>query len=133
MKKQIIIIHGGDTFDTYKEYIFDLKNFKIDFEKMMSKGWKDNMGKSLGRGFEVILPKMPNAFNAKYLEWKIWFQKMVPFFENKIVLVGHSLGGIFLAKYLSENKVPKEILATFLVAAPYNDKDSEYSLVDFIL
>ena len=133
MKKQIIIIHGGNTFDTYKQYILDLKSLKIDFEKMMSKGWKDNMKKSLGIGFEVILPKMPNAFNAKYLEWKIWFQKMVPFFENKIVLVGHSLGGIFLAKYLSENKVPKEILATFLVAAPYNDKDSEYSLVDFTL
>ena len=133
MKKQIIIIHGGDTFDTYKQYISFLKSFKIDFEKMMSEGWKDTLGKKLGKRFEVVLLKMPNAFNAKYLEWKIWFEKMTPFFESKVVLVGHSLGGIFLAKYLSENKFSKEILATFLIAAPYNDKDSDYSLADFKL
>jgi predicted alpha/beta hydrolase family esterase len=41
--------------------------------------------------------------------------------------------GIFLAKYLSENKFPKEIIATFLVAAPYDDKNSEYSSADFKL
>ena len=133
MKKQIIIIHGGDTFDTYKQYISFLKSFKIDFEKIINKGWKDDLNKKLGKGFEVVLPKMPNSSNAKYLEWKIWFEKMIPFFENKVVLIGHSLGGIFLAKYLSENKFPKEILATFLVAAPYDDKDSDYSLADFTL
>ena len=133
MKKQIIIIHGGDTFDTYKQYISSLKNFEIDFERIASKGWKDNLEKELGKGFEVILPKMPNAFNVKYLEWKIWFEKMIPFFENKVVLVGHSLGGIFLTKYLSENKFPKKVLATFLVAAPYDDKDSDYSLAGFAL
>ena len=133
MKKQIIVIHGGDTFETYEEYIFSLKSFEIDFEKMMSKGWKDNLEKDLGRGFEVVLPRMPNSFNAKYLEWKIWFEKIISFFENEVVLIGHSLGGIFLAKYLSENKFPKEILATFLVAAPYDDKNSDYSLADFTL
>lgn len=133
MKKQIIVIHGGNTSETYEEYISSLKSFEIDFEKMMSKGWKDTLGKKLGKEFEVVLPKMPNFFNAKYLEWKIWFEKIVPFFESKVVLIGHSLGGIFLAKYLSENKFPKRILATFLVAAPYNDKDSDYSLADFAL
>ena len=133
MKKQVIIIHGGNTFDTYKQYISFLKSFEIDFEKMTSKEWKDNLEKELGREFEVVLPRMPNAFNAKYLEWKIWFGKMIPFFENKVVLIGHSLGGIFLAKYLSENKFPKKILATFLVAAPYDDKNSDDSLADFIL
>ena len=133
MKKQIIIIHGGDAFDTYKQYISSLKKSKVDFEKMISEGWKDNLSKKLGKEFEVVLPKMPNAFNAKYLEWKIWFEKVVPFFENKVVLIGHSLGGIFLAKYLSENKFPKKILATFLIAAPYDDKGVEYSLADFTL
>lgn len=133
MKKQIIIIQGGNTFKTYKEYIFFLKSYKIDFEKMKSKSWKDTLGEKLGRGFEVILPKMPNPSNAKYAEWKIWFEKIIPFFENKVVLVGHSLGGIFLAKYLSENKFPKKILATFFVAAPFDDKDLGDSLADFKL
>jgi len=133
MKKQIIVIHGGETFDTYKQYVAFLKSIEIDFERMASKGWKDTLDKKLGRGFEVVLPRMPNAYNAKYLEWKIWFEKIIPFFKNKIVLIGHSLGGIFLAKYLSENKFPKKILATFLVAAPYDDKNADYSLADFAL
>lgn len=133
MKKQIILIHGGDTFDTYQEYLTFLKNFKIDFKDNESERWKDSLKKKLGRDFEVIQPRMPNAINAKYLEWKIWFEKHIPFMEKRVVLVGHSLGGIFLVKYLSENKFPKKILGTFLVAAPFDDKDSDYTLADFKL
>lgn len=40
---------------------------------------------------------------------------------------------LFLVKYLSENDFPKQILATFLVAPAYDDKDSDYSMADFIL
>ncbi len=133
MKKQVVVIHGGKTYRTYKEYIFSLEKYKIDFEKIKNEGWKDTLEKKLGNGFEVIYPEMPNSSNAKYLEWKIWFEKIIPYLEKKVVLVGHSLGGIFLAKYLSENKFPKKILATFLVAAPYDDKDDEESLADFKL
>lgn len=133
MKKQVIVIGGGGTFDTYEEYIFDLKNTKIDFDRMKMKGWKNGLEKDLGHGFEVILPKMPNSSNAKYLEWKIWWEKIIPHLEKDVVLVGHSLGGIFLAKYLSENKFSKKILATFLIAAPYDDEGGEDSLADFDL
>lgn len=133
MKKQIIIIGGGNTFDSYKQYISFLKKIKLDFERMNSAGWKDTLEKDLGRGFEVIRPKMPNPSNAKYSEWKIWWEKIIPHLEKEVVLVGHSLGGIFLAKYLSENKFPKKILAVFLIAAPYDDKGEEDSLADFDL
>jgi len=133
MKKQVVVIHGGDNFDTYKEYIKFLKDFEIDFERFKRKGWKQNLQKGLGKNFEVVLPEMPNKTNARYLEWQIWFKKLVPFFKKDVVLVGHSLGGIFLAKYLAENKLPKKIRATFLLAAPFDEKDSDYSLVDFVL
>jgi len=53
--------------------------------------------------------------------------------RDRVVLIGHSLGGIFLAKYLSENDFPKKISATYLIAAPYDAEDSEYSLADFTL
>ena len=75
---------------------------------------------------------MPNLINAKYNEWEIIFNKLVPFLNDTIIFIGHSLGGV-LAKYLSENKFPKKILATFLICAPYDDKDADYSLVDFNL
>lgn len=62
---------------------------------------------------------MPNKQNAKYEEWKIWFEKIIPFLEDGAILIGHSLGGVFLARYLSESVFPKKIAATMLVAAPY--------------
>ena len=101
MPQQIIVIHGGHSFKNYKTYLSYLKNKQIDFERYKSNkvGWKKSLIKDLGRGYEVILPDMPNKANAKYLEWKIWFKKFIPHLKSKVILIGHSLGGIFLAKY----------------------------------
>ncbi|HRH33232.1 MAG TPA: hypothetical protein PK720_03810, partial [bacterium] len=128
--KQIIVIHGGDAFDSYDDYLAFLQGYEIDRSIFLKGGWKQNLQKDLGGEYEVLLPVMPNKFNAKYLEWKIWFEKMIPFFESGIILIGHSLGGIFLAKYLAENNFSKKAQALFLVAAPFNDVDT-YSLADF--
>ena len=40
--------------------------------------------------------------------------------KDNVVLIGHSLGGLFLAKYLSENLFHKKISGLFLVAAPHS-------------
>lgn len=132
MKQQVVVIHGGHTFETYEGYIEGLQNCKFDFERMKQKRWKDSLADELGKGFEILQPVMPCKENAKYAEWKIWFERMVLFFDGAI-FVGHSLGGIFLAKYLSENTYPKRITATFLIAAPFHSKESDYSLADFVL
>jgi hypothetical protein len=133
IKKQVVVVHGGDTFDTYEEYLGFLNAYEINFEKLKIKRWKETLRERLGEDFEVVLPKMPNSMNSKYAEWKIMFEKLPQFLKDDVVLLGHSLGGIFLAKYLSENNFPKKIKATFLVSAPFDTKDSDYSLGDFIL
>ncbi|HUD04257.1 MAG TPA: alpha/beta hydrolase [Candidatus Paceibacterota bacterium] len=127
MKQQVLVIHGGDAFNTYKEYLAELKTEKINLDLIPYKGWKDTLGEKLGKSFQVITPRMPSKDNAKYNEWKIWFEKYIPFLKQNMILVGHSLGGIFLAKYLSENRFPKKIKATFLVAAPYFSIGDRYS------
>lgn len=132
MKKQVVVIHGGNTFDTYEEYISFLKDSKVDLESLRQKRWKSSLQNELGGDFDVIAPKMPNNSNAKYSEWKLWFNKYVPLLNDEVVLLGHSLGGIFLSKYLSENKFPKKIKGVFLVSAPY-DYEAEYTLGDFKL
>lgn len=75
---------------------------------------------------------MPNAQNARYFEWKLWFEKYIPLLNDEVILIGHSFGGSFLAKYLSEESFPKKIRATFIIAAPY-DRDSEREVVEFVL
>jgi len=132
MKKQIVVVHGGDTFDSYEEYIKFLEDFKIDIESLKQKRWKSSLQEELGDDFEVIAPQMPNNTYAKYFEWKLWFDKYVPLLNDEVVLLGHSQGGIFLSKYLSENKFPKKIRGVFLVSAPYDD-ETEYTLGDFRL
>ena len=121
MKKQVIIIHGGDSFDSYDEFLDSLKNWEVSIDSFLSRNdWKSNLPKDLGEGFEVLSPRMPNKQNAKYEEWRLWFERMIPFISNEAVFIGHSLGGIFLVKYLSENKYPKKILKIILVAPPHN-------------
>jgi hypothetical protein len=139
MEKQVIVIHGGDVYRTHEEYLKALKNWKVDrsdFESFAHKsGWKESLQTDLGSGFQVFLFRMPNSFNARYAEWKIWFDKFIPFMDRKVVLIGSSLGGIFLTKYLSENEFPEKvrIRGVFLVAAPFKGNDSKDYLADFVL
>lgn len=134
MKKQVILIHGGSTFDTDKDYLLFLKNLEIDLDRYRrTEKWSDSLRQELGSGFDVLLLKMPNPMNAKYNEWKILFKKIALLLDNNVILIGHSLGAIFLVKYLSENKFPKKIQATLLVSPPYDDEDREESLGGFRL
>lgn len=128
MKKQIIFIHGGDSFNTYKEYIEELKKYEVDFKRFKNKKWRDGLNHKLGTNFDVILPKMPNSNNAKYLEWTIYFEKLLENSNKEIILIGHSLGGIFITKYLSENIILNKIKALFIISAPFDIESKEFKL-----
>lgn len=131
-KQQVVVIHGADSFPTYEKYLEALREYEVDLADLSRRGWKDTLGEKLGEEYKVLYLKMPNKQNAKYLEWKIWFEKWVPLLRDGAILVGHSMGGVFLAKYLSEESFPKSIRATFLVAAPFNDEAGR-PLVEFTL
>jgi uncharacterized protein len=135
MKSQILLVHGGDTFNTYEEYFSFLAEFPIEIDQYRVKkvSWKRGLPDVLGTDYEVIAPDMPSKGNAKYAEWKLWFEKFFPYLDSKVILVGHSLGGTFLAKYLSENEFPKTVRALFMVSSPFDDRDADYSLADFTL
>lgn len=135
MKKQIVIIHGGDTFETHEKYLDFLNNFNIDIERYKSSknDWKPWLRESLGEDYEIILPIMPNKTNAVFAEWKIWLEKIISFLNDEIILIGHSLGASFLVKYLSENKFPKKIKGVFLVSGVFDTDTEGYSLASFTL
>ena len=126
-KIQVLIIHGGMTFKNKKDYLNFLKTREISIER--KKYWSDEyLTKGLGNNFEIIRLRMPLADNAKYEEWKIHFERHSLLLKNNIILIGTSLGGIFLAKYLSENKFPKKILSTYLVCPPFDNSLREEDL-----
>lgn len=119
MKQQVFVIHGGHTHDNYDAFIAYLKKYEVALEKLGKKDWKAKLQERLGTEFAVYLLNMPNSQNAKYEEWKLWFEKYIPLFDEQVIFVGHSLGGLFLAKYLSENGLPKKIISAHIVAAPF--------------
>lgn len=134
MKQQVVAIHGGTSFDTHDEYIAFIKTRELTLEKLQQPDdWKALLPRELGASFEVLLPKMPNTTNARYAEWSLWLERCLPFLQPNVILIGHSLGGIFLTKYLSENSFPTSIKATLLVAAPFDDTSTVESLTDFAL
>jgi predicted alpha/beta hydrolase family esterase len=110
----------GNTHANKAAYVRWLKTRDVTIEKKVS--WNDAyLDKALGKKFKIIRPRMPLQDYAQYEEWKLHFERFIPKLKNDLILVGGSLGGIFLAKYLSENRFPKRILATYLVCPPYDN------------
>lgn len=129
--QQIIVIHGGTTFQDYDMYLTSLSEKKLDIDRFIYRPmWKELLQNNLGSEYQVLLPSMPNSTNARYSEWKLWFEHISSIFLDNCILIGHSLGAVFLAKYLSENSLSVKIKATILIAAPYADEGVE-DLTDF--
>lgn len=123
---QIVIIHGGDSFSSYDKYLKDLKNRQLDVDQLRpNKRWKDTVIAAFP-GADILIPTMPNSANAQYDEWVIWFEKIIPYFSDDVRLIGHSLGAMFLAKYLHENPLKKPVHQLILLAAGYNDSTEDY-------
>jgi uncharacterized protein len=124
-KKQIVFIHGGTAFTHYDAFLEHLKNKPIDdpLGLVEVKRWQPTLRDVLIDSHDIYYLAMPNKQNAKYLEWKIWFERHFEFLREEVVLIGHSLGGYFLAKYLSEERMPVKISALYLLAAPFENDD----------
>jgi predicted alpha/beta hydrolase family esterase len=106
-KTQVFMVHGGMTFKNHKDYLHFLKTREVSIEE--KRRWNgEYLQKKLGRNFAIIRPRMPLSDNAKYEDWKIYFERFIPLLNDNVIFIGSSLGGIFLAKYLSEHKFPKK-------------------------
>lgn len=125
-KQQVIIVGGGETFDTREDYLSWLEN-QMTFEPFRyatrKKNWKENLQADLngwfGSKYEVAYLSMPNKLDAKYDAWKIYFDRIIPHLRDGVILVGHSLGGLFLSKYLGESKdFPVKVSAVCLISTP---------------
>ena len=135
-KEQVVFIHGGETFKKYGEYLEILKSWEYKPSFEIKKRWKNSLEERLGEKYEFHQPTMPCKYNAKYKEWKIWFEKVWNYLGDGVIFIGYSLGGTFLLKYLSEldnNKINKKVKAVILVAPAVQKEVNGYDLDTFVL
>lgn len=129
MKQQIVVIHGSGSFAHLgrENFLEELQNKKVDIERLKrGRGdWKVRLEEDLGGNYEILSPKMPDADDPQYKHWKLWFEKILPELNEDLIIVGHSLGGVFILKFFSEEDVDKNILGLFSVAPPYLTKEYE--------
>ncbi|MED3575552.1 alpha/beta hydrolase [Cytobacillus praedii] len=89
--------------------------------------------KSLRNTYHFVCPKMPAPENPKYEPWKKQLEIELNKLNGEVLLIGHSLGGSVLLKYLSEESCPLPISGLFIIASPYWGIDENWQLKDFIL
>lgn len=125
MRTQIVYIHGGTAFSSYDAFLDHLRTRPVwdPNGTTRQKRWKDDLVSEFGETCDIFFPSMPNSQNAKYEEWKIWFERYTEFLTGDVILIGHSLGGYFLAKYLSENTPSFHVKSVYFVASPFENDD----------
>ena len=102
MKKPVLFIHGAGegAFEEDALLVASLRN-------------------ALNPAYDVRYPKMPEEDSATYADWKAPIERELATLDDEVTLVGHSVGGSVLVKYLSEGQLDKPVSSLFLLAAPY--------------
>ncbi len=74
------------------------------------------------KGILTQTPEIPEPYEPVYEKWKKVFEQFP--IDEETILVGHSCGGGFLVRWLSENKVR---VGKVVLAAPWLDLEKELS------
>jgi predicted alpha/beta hydrolase family esterase len=91
-----------------------------------------SLGSELGDGFRIDFPEMPREDDPDYERFRPVIADAISRADAPIV-VGHSLGGYFLVKYLAEERPDAGIRAICLIAAPYPSGDADWTFDGFEL
>ena len=84
---------------------------------------------NLADEFQILFPTIEKPNSPTYHKFKDLFKLTFSELTEPVILVGHSLGGSTLLKYLSEEKTDISMLGLFLVSTPYwKSNMKEYQL-----
>ena len=124
--KQILVISGGNSYNSQKDYLRALESSEIDYKRLVNheQKWREWLADELPND-DVLLPSFPNRDNAHYDEWVTYFNKIVPYLTENITIIGYSLGAMFLAKYCNEYTLPIIANKLIFIAPVYNDDSTE--------
>jgi uncharacterized protein len=102
MKKQVLFIQGGGE-GAYAE------------DENLAASLQD----ALGTEYDVVYPHMPDEDDPQYEAWAAQISKELALLSDKAIIVGHSVGGAVLLRYLSEENIDRPLAGIFVIAAPY--------------
>ena len=120
--QQVLVIHGGGPFFGIDRanLIQTLSERPVDLSRLQRRDdWKAELQTNLGDVYEVLSPRMPYPDDPRYDEWKAWFERILSVTDDSLIVVGHSMGGLFLLNYFSENDIRQNVRGIFAVAAPF--------------
>lgn len=117
MKKQVLFIHSAGP----------------QGEGQGSAGLLQYLKDELGSAFQVHAPEMPDPEDPQYEKWEIRLKEEIAALDDGSVLVGHSIGGSALLKFLSEEELGKSFAKVITVAAPFWGIDEDWQLESFTL
>jgi predicted alpha/beta hydrolase family esterase len=117
MNATLLIIHGAGN-----------RSFK-----QMSERWVPFVQKALGPDVQIICPSMPNPQFPQYSLWRETIRENLNKIRGPLILIGHSLGGTLLLKYLTEEKVQNTIHGIFIIASPYFSEKAGWNYQDFFI
>ena len=88
------------------------------------------------RGYLVKVPQFPNPDKPSFINWLAELEKYQSLITKDCILIGHSLGGLFLLRVLE--RLDEPVRGAFFVAAPigikpirYYDSDKSFSGFEF--
>lgn len=96
VNKNILILHGWDS-GSKEHWYMDAKTFLTN------------------KGYKVYVPDMLGAYYPKKEEWLKIVKNFQP--DENWILIGHSLGGVTILKYLEQATV--KVNKVILIATPY--------------
>jgi predicted alpha/beta hydrolase family esterase len=89
---------------------------------------------ALGDHYQVSYPRMPNEAQPDYHTYRAKIAVALASLDDPVILVGHSVGGFCLIRFLAEKQIDAQIAGIFLIAAPYVGmggwQDEEYAIPD---
>jgi predicted alpha/beta hydrolase family esterase len=92
-----------------------------------------SLERNLGDDFSVDFPKMPQEDEPDYERWRPVIGRALARTTGPVVLVGHSVGGYLLIKYLVSEGATSPIAAVCIIAAPFPGGDPAWSIDGFKL
>lgn len=114
-KQQVLFAHSAGVQGAPEKGSFDLVSY---------------LRKELSDKYEIHYPIIEDPENPTYEMWKSLFSQEFNKIEKPLILIGHSLGGSMLLKYLSKEKSNTTISALFLISTPHWGKNG-WDIEDF--